>query len=177
MRFAILIAAACLGLAASALADGKEGKTMSVPPISQLEATGTEAMYEPAALPVGHERDVYRFGATYNVVESASARACEAACDDEMSCKAWSFVDTYGASPARCELKRGQGKKEENPLATSGIANSLKNAALGEMPQPVAAPVSEPGQLDGGLTKTEASEAVVETADAGVTPAPAPSSP
>ncbi len=174
MRFAILIAAACLGLAASAHADGKDGKTMSVPPIAPLEATGTEAMYEPAALPVGHERDVYRFGATYSVVESASALSCQAACDDEMSCKAWSFVDTYGASPARCELKRGQGKKEENRLATSGIATKLKNAALGEMPEPAAAPMTEPGQLQGGLA---ASEAVMETVDAGVTPVPAPSSP
>ncbi|WP_213272726.1 PAN domain-containing protein [Hyphomonas sp.] len=177
MRFAILIAAACLGFAASALADGKEGKTMSVPPISPLEATGTEAMYEETALPAGHERDVYRFGATYNVVESSSALACEAACDDEMSCRSWSFVDTYGASPARCELKRGQGKKEENRLATSGIANRLRTAALGEMPQPAVAPASDPGQLDGGLAQADTSEAAVETADAGVTPAPAPSSP
>lgn len=177
MRFAMLIAAVCLGLAASAHADGKEGKTMSVPPVSPLEATGTEAMYEPTALPVGHERDVYRFGATYDVVETSSALACEAACDDEMSCKAWSFVETYGASPARCELKRGQGKKEENRLATSGIANSLKTAVLGEEPQPEAAPVSEPGQLDGGLAQAETPEAVAETAEAGVTPAPAPSSP
>ncbi|ABI77723.1 conserved domain protein [Hyphomonas neptunium ATCC 15444] len=152
MRLAMLIAAACLGLAASAHADGKDGKTLSVAPIAPLEATGTEAVYEPAALPPGHEPNVYRFGATYAVVSSVSSLACEAACDDDLSCKAWSFVDTYGASPARCELKRGQGRKEENPLATSGIALALKKAALGETPVPAAQPVPEPGQLQGGVT-------------------------
>lgn len=165
MRLALMIAAACIGLAASAHADGKEGKTMSVPPIAPLEATGNKAALEPAALPAGHERNTYRFGATYSVTDATSALACEAACDDEMSCKAWSFVDAYGASPARCELKRGQGKKEENLLATSGVATKLKEAALGEQVAPAAAPVAEPGQLQGGL------------AEADVTPAPAPSLP
>lgn len=160
MRLALMIAAACLGLAATAHADGKEGKTMSAPPIAPLEATGNEAVLEPASLPAGHERNTYRFGATYSVTDAVSALACEAACDDEMSCKAWSFVDMYGASPARCELKRGQGKKEENLLATSGIATKLKEAALGETVAPAVAPVAEPGQLQGG-----------------VTPAPAPSLP
>lgn len=167
MRLAMLIAAACLGLAASAHADGKDGKTLSVPPVAPLEATGTEAMYEPAALPPGHERDVYRFGATYAVVESTSSLSCETACDGDVSCQAWSFVETYGASPARCELKRGQGRKEENRLATSGVATKLKTSMMGEAPAPAYRPVTEPGQLQGGLAGGET----------GATPAPAPSSP
>lgn len=156
MRLAMLIAAACLGLAASAHADGKEGKTLSVRPIAPLEATGTvtEAAYTPA--PASHEPNIYRFGATYSVVDTASALACETACDEDVSCKAWSYVDTYGASPARCELKRGQGRKEENPLATSGVANRLKTAILGDMPEPAPAPQIDPGQLSGGLTPAPA---------------------
>lgn len=151
MRLATLIAAACLGLAANAHADGKDGKTLSVAPIAPLEATGAmqEANYSVAP---GHEPNTYRFGATYSVVDIASALACEAACDGDASCKAWSYVDTYGAAPARCELKGGQGRKEENPLATSGVATKLKTATLGDRPAPQPAPQADPGQLRGGLT-------------------------
>lgn len=152
MRLATLIAAACLGLAASAHADGKDGKTLSVPPIAPLEATGmvNEAAYTPA--PASHEPNTYRFGATYSVVDTNSALACETACDEDASCKAWSHVDSYGASPARCELKRGQGRREENPLATSGVATKLKTATLGETQVPAPVPVADPDQLSGGLT-------------------------
>lgn len=151
MRLATLIAAACLGLAASAHADGKDGKTLSVPPIAPLEATG--AMQEAAyTAPPSHEPNTYRFGATYSVVDTSSALACEAACDGDASCRAWSYVDSYGASPARCELKAGQGRKEENPLATSGVATKLKTATLGDMPVPPPAPATDPGQLSGGIT-------------------------
>lgn len=156
MRLMMLIAAACLGLAASAHADGKDGKTLSVPPVAPLEATGTGTLYEPVSLPRGHEPNVYLFGATYEVMSSASPLACEAACNDNLSCQAWSFVDAYGASPARCELKRGQGRKEENPLATSGIASVLKNATLGETAAPAPRPVADPGQLQGGATPAPA---------------------
>ena len=177
MRLALLIAAACLGLAANAHADGKEGEMRAAPPIAPLEATGSGAMLEPVSLPAGHEPNVYRFGATYSVVDSASALACAAACDDDLSCKAWSYVDTYGASPARCELKRGQGRKEENPLATSGIASQLKEAALGIAPTPAMTPLPETGQLQGGLSEADAVGEVVDTAAAETMPAPAPSSP
>ena len=151
MRLATLIAAACIGLAASAHADGKDGKTLSVPPIAPLEATGmvNEAAY---IAPPSHEPNIYRFGATYSVTDTSSALACEAACDGDASCRAWSYVDTYGASPARCELKAGQGRKEENPLATSGVASKLKTATLGETQAPAPAPVADPGQLSGGVT-------------------------
>lgn len=179
MRLAMLIAAACLGAATVAHADGKDEKTLLVPPIAPLEATGAEAAPLPVSLPPGHEPETYRFGATYSVMDAASALACEAACDDALSCQAWSFVDTYGASAARCELKRGQGRKEENRLATSGIATKLKNAALGEPPEAVMTPALAPGQLQGGLAEAdEAASDIVETADAAaLTPAPAPSSP
>jgi len=151
MRLAMLIAAACLGLAASAHADGKDGKTFSVPPIAPLEATG--AMHDAAyTAPPSHEPNTYRFGATYSVVDTATALICETACDGDASCKAWSFVDAYGASPARCELKAGQGRKEENPLATSGVATKLKTATLGETQAPAAVTVADPGQLSGGVT-------------------------
>ena len=151
MRLATLIAAACLGLAASAHADGKDGKTLSVPPIAPLEATG---MVNDAAFtaPPSHEPNIYRFGATYSVVDTSSALACEAACDGDASCRAWSYVDTYGASPARCELKQGQGRREENPLATSGVATKLKTATLGETQAPAPVPAADPGQLSGGVT-------------------------
>lgn len=159
MRLALMIAAACVGIASIAYADGKDGQTLSVPPVAPLEATGTQALYEPATLPPGHEPNAYRFGATYAVIDSDAPLACETACNDDLSCKAWSFVETYGGSPARCELKRGQGRKEENPLATSGVASALKKVVLGDAPAPAAPAAAEPGQLQGG-----------------VTPAPAPSS-
>lgn len=152
MRLAMLIAVACLGLAAGASADGKEEKTVSAPPISPLEATGQEAAPLPVSAAPGHEPSTYRFGATYIVIDGGDALACETACDDEFSCQAWSFVDSYGASPARCELKRGQGRKEENRLATSGVATKLKTAALGETMTPAMtpAPSAPAGQLEGG---------------------------
>lgn len=151
MRLATLIAAACLGLAASAHADGKDGKTLSVPPIAPLEATGmvNEAAY---TAPPSHEPNIYRFGATYSVTDTPSALACEMACDGDASCKAWSYVNSYGASPVRCELKAGQGRREENPLATSGVATKLKTATLGETQAPAPTPEADPGQLSGGVT-------------------------
>ncbi len=153
MRLAMLIAAACLGLTATlAHADGKEGKTYN-PQVKPLEATGIDASYGPA--PASHETGYYRFGATFTSLESDTPLACEAACNGNDVCQAWSFVHSYGAAPARCELKRAAGRKEENPLAISGIAESLKSAMLGETaPMPADEPTA-PGQLKGGLTGTE----------------------
>lgn len=153
MRLAMLIAAACLGLtAALAHADGKEGKTYN-PQVRPLEATGIDASYSP--VPASHETGYYRFGATFTSVESDTPIACEAACNDNNVCQAWSFVHTYGAAPARCELKRAAGRKEENPLAISGIAESLKRDMIGDaVVRPTDEPVP-PGQLKGGLSQVE----------------------
>lgn len=153
MRLAMLIAAACLGLTATlAHADGKEGKTYN-PQVKPLEATGIDASYGPA--PASHETGYYRFGATFTSLDSDTPLACEAACNDNDICQAWSFVHTYGAAPARCELKRAAGRKEENPLAISGIAESVKSAMIGEtVVQPADEPAA-PGQLKGGLSQGE----------------------
>lgn len=79
-----------------------------------------DAVAEPA--PVGYEQGLYRFGATYSVTPSDDALSCQSACADNDMCKAWSFVETVGEAPARCELKRGGGRLERNPAATSGFS-------------------------------------------------------
>ena len=70
----------------------------------------------------GQQPGIYRFGATYSVTPSEDALSCQSACADNEMCKAWSFVAIVGETPARCELKRGGGKLERNPAATSGYS-------------------------------------------------------
>ena len=119
MRFAILLAAAaCLGFSASA--DGVSRKAVSSPEIDRLTATGMSATGGPAT--PGHEIYSYRHGSTYKVDAGSTALACEAACGEDGVCQSWSFVEAYGSAGARCELKRGAGKSEENLLATSGVS-------------------------------------------------------
>lgn len=170
MRLAMLIAAACLGLAAIAHADGREGRVLNVPPISPLEATDAPAVTPASYQAPDHEFGIYRFGSTYSVTDGTSPAACEAACGEAQSCQSWSFVASYGAAPARCELKRGGGRAEKNQLAISGISPRLRTAMWGEAPpappEP-AEPVVLPGQLIGGLGEAEAeaeNEAGVEIA-------------
>jgi hypothetical protein len=128
MRFVLMIAAAaCLGLAASA--DGVGRKAVSSPALDRLTATDA-----PAA--PGHERDKYRHGATYKVDAGSTPLACEAACGGEDSCQAWSFVEAYGDSGARCELKAGGGKIEENLLATSGVSPRTDDMIWGKDAEP-----------------------------------------
>lgn len=180
MRLATLIAAACLGLAASAAADGKEGKTYDVPPVTPLEATGLTAI--PVSAPPNHELGVYRFGATFAYLPGSTPLACEAVCVQDNQCQAWSFVDVYGAAPARCELKGGQGRKEENPLAISGVSPHITKSIYGEAPapQPVSLPTGPDG-LKGGVASVEEAAPELETArmDAALNlrTAPAPSLP
>ncbi len=127
MRFAIMfVAAACLGLAASA--DGVSRKAVSSPQIDRL--TATEASRGPAS--PGHEVYRYRHGSTYRVDAGSTALACQAACGNEAICQSWSFVEAYGSSGARCELKRGAGKSEENLLATSGVSPRVDASYWGE---------------------------------------------
>lgn len=68
------------------------------------------------------EPGVYRFGATYRLLNGGDADACQAVCTDDNRCVAWSFVEGLGDGDARCELKRGGGRIELHPLATSGIS-------------------------------------------------------
>ena len=106
MRLSWMLAiAACL--AAPAFADA---------PMS-LKA---DAMAAPET--VGAEPGLYRFGATYSVIPSDGVSSCQAACADDARCVAWSHVATTGEHDAWCELKRGGGRIEHNPLATSGIS-------------------------------------------------------
>lgn len=79
-----------------------------------------DAVATPA--PVGHEQGLYRFGATYSVMPSEDALSCQTACADDAMCLAWSHVATTGDYDSWCELKRGGGRIEHNPLATSGIS-------------------------------------------------------
>ena len=127
MRLAILLAAtACLGFAASA--DGVSRKAVSSPGMDPL--TATEASRGPAT--PGHEVYRYRHGSTYKVDAGSTALACEAACGEEAVCQSWSFVEAYGSSGARCELKQGAGKSEENLLATSGVSPRVDATYWGE---------------------------------------------
>ena len=129
MRFAILLAAAaCLGFSASA--DGVSRKAVSSPEIDRLTATGMSATGGPAT--PGHEIYSYRHGSTYKVDAGSTALACEAACGEDGVCQSWSFVEAYGSAGARCELKRGAGKSEENLLATSGVSPRVDASYWGE---------------------------------------------
>ncbi len=129
MRLAILLAAtACVGLVAAA--DGISGKAVSSPEFDPL--TATEASLGPR--PAGHEPFRYRHGATYSVLPGDTALACEAACGEDGVCQSWSFVAAYGDSGARCELKQGGGKSEENLLATSGVSPRIDASYWGEAP-------------------------------------------
>mgnify|MGYP001258877472 CR=1 FL=1 len=104
---------AAAGLAAMAFADTPDAK-----PGPESEVT-----YLP-----GQEPGIYRFGATYSVQPADSASACQAACNGEPACFAWSHVEAAGDGHARCELKRGGGRASPNLLATSGI--SARHEAL-----------------------------------------------
>ncbi len=117
MRLATLFAAVlCIGFAASA--DGVSRKAVSNPDFDRLTATSGPA----GAANPAHERYKYRHGATYSVGPGSTADACEITCGEDAVCQAWSFVEAYGGAEARCELKRGGGRTEENLLATSGIS-------------------------------------------------------
>ncbi len=143
MRLAsMLLIAACLTL--SAQADGKPGRTRSAGPAPATSAPApldraAERLTPAKSAAAGHEIEIYRFGGTYSVLAGTTVAACEATCGGDTSCKAWSFVDAYGAAGARCELKRSAGRKEENLLATSGLSPELKARFLGRptMPDPV----------------------------------------
>lgn len=151
MRLAVLFAAtACIGLVAAA--DGVSRKAVSSPEIDRLTATETSLSSGPAA--PGHEYQRYRHGATYSVLAGSTALACEAACGEDGLCQAWSFVEAYGSAGARCELKQGGGKSEENLLATSGISPRIDatywgTATIEAPPAEVLEGEAAPAEIDG----------------------------
>lgn len=124
MRLAVLFAAtACIGLVAAA--DGVSRKAISSPDVDPLKATGMSQSSSLGPAERGHERFRYLHGATYAVLDGSTPLACQSACGDDEVCRAWSFVEAYGSAEARCELKRGGGKSEENLLATSGVSPNV----------------------------------------------------
>jgi hypothetical protein len=140
MRLAMLFAAtACIGLVAGA--DGVARKAVSSPEIDRLTATETSMTGGPAT--PGFEADIYRHGATYRVDTGTTALDCQVACGEDGLCQAWSFVEAYGSAGARCELKQGGGKPEENLLATSGISPRLDAGFWGETTVEVEAPADD----------------------------------
>ncbi|HRJ02141.1 MAG TPA: PAN domain-containing protein [Hyphomonas sp.] len=157
MRLAALIAAtAILGLAAHA--DGVSKRAVKSPSVSPLEAT--DASYGPSKAPPGHEVGRYRHGATYSVIDADSALACQAACGDDGVCQAWSYVAGYGSAAARCELKQGGGKAEENLLAISGVSPRVDAVIWGTYAPPAPAPSDQLiGEAD---TSTDGSIALAE---------------
>lgn len=69
-------------------------------------------------------------------------------------CQAWSYVAGYGLAAARCELKQGGGKSEENLLAISGVSPRVDAVIWGTYAPP--APPTD--QLIGEAVVTETSE-------------------
>ncbi len=136
MRLVMLFAAAaCLCLVAGA--DGVPRKAVSSPGMDRLTATGA------GATAPGHETYTYRHGATYKVEAGSTALDCQAACGADDICQAWSFVEAYGSAGARCELKRGGGKPEENLLATSGVSPRVDASYWGEASVGLPAPTED----------------------------------
>lgn len=135
MRLAsMLLIAACLSLSAHADGKPRQARTADSAPAMTAPAPlerQAERRSPAKATPIGHETEIYRFGGTYSVNPGTTASACEITCGEDMACKAWSFVDAYGSSAARCELKRSAGRSEENLLATSGLSPALKARFLG----------------------------------------------
>jgi PAN domain len=75
----------------------------------------------------GQQAGIYRFGATYEFSNTTSASDCQQLCSTRPACFAWSYVAALDDSTSRCELKRGAGRVERNPLATSGLSASHEN--------------------------------------------------
>ena len=134
MRLAsMLLVAACLAL--SAHADGKPRRAQPAGPSTSAAPAPLDRRDGPSgparSLPIGYEIETYRFGGTYAAGPGTTVQACEAACGEDLACKAWSFIDAYGSAQARCEMKRSAGRAEENLLATSGLSPALKAGFLG----------------------------------------------
>ena len=104
--FPALLLAACFSL--PVMADSLEAEPASA------EAT--------QATP-GQQPGIYRFGATYEFTNTANVDDCQQLCNTRSACLAWSYIAALDEGASRCELKRGVGKVERNPLATSGLSS------------------------------------------------------
>ncbi|MEZ5947087.1 MAG: PAN domain-containing protein [Hyphomonas sp.] len=115
---------------------------IAAPALADSPSAKPEKPVERPAVP-GQEQGIYRFGATYSVLRTGSASACQSSCAADGQCFAWSFVEVSGEAAARCELKRGGGRVERNMLATSGISARHENKYATRIVLPS-------GDLDGG---------------------------
>lgn len=84
-------------------------------------------MTEEAPVNVAFDHNVYRFGGTYDVRPVQSPEACASACNGTSECQAWNFIQSTPTVDAYCELKRGVGRTEPNPIAISGLSTSLSD--------------------------------------------------
>ncbi|MEL6473931.1 MAG: PAN domain-containing protein [Pseudomonadota bacterium] len=80
---------------------------------------------ETAEVPVGHLVDEYRFGGTYAVIDTGSPTSCQARCNMDDDCLAWSFTSPSPNEARRCELKATVGNAEIRPGTVSGISRTL----------------------------------------------------
>ena len=78
-----------------------------------------------------YEKDTYLPAGTYASLRGTTADACEAACEAQARCEAWSLTPpTFRIGP-RCELKSSAGKAVMQPAAISGVSRKSNQ------PQPV----------------------------------------
>lgn len=103
--FPALLLAACFSL--PVMADSLEAESASAEAIQ--------------AAP-GQQSGIYRFGATYEFTNTATIDDCRQLCNTRSACLAWSYIEALDEGASRCELKRGAGTVERNPLATSGLS-------------------------------------------------------
>ncbi|WOR14993.1 PAN domain-containing protein [Hyphomonas sp. FCG-A18] len=108
MRAIILVLSALFFMGAVANAQTSVVKAGNVVPVSER-------------LP-GHEADTYRFGIAYKSMRGTTPGQCEAACNGDQNCAAWSLVPATFQMGPRCELKRNIGAQEYRPGAVSGVA-------------------------------------------------------
>jgi hypothetical protein len=68
------------------------------------------------------ERATDRPGSDYTQIIVSSPEKCQAACRNNVKCKAWTFVrkDFQGPAP-RCYFKSSIPKKDEGECCTSGV--------------------------------------------------------
>ncbi|MEM9738694.1 MAG: PAN domain-containing protein [Pseudomonadota bacterium] len=78
------------------------------------------------------ETDTYRFGGTFARIAAETPAVCAALCVEDNRCEAWSHSPALIGSSAQCELKRTQGRAENRPGFTSGIAGFHQVGALRE---------------------------------------------
>ncbi|MEL6569674.1 MAG: PAN domain-containing protein [Pseudomonadota bacterium] len=76
------------------------------------------------------EVDTYRFGGTFARIAASTPAVCAALCVEDNRCEAWSHSPPMIDARPQCELKRTQGRAENRPGFTSGIAGFHQVGAL-----------------------------------------------